>query len=145
MRQHDDCPGMGRSVRCETVDEQAGELFGSLSLPRDWRAEIERRVADYERVRSLAEERGLLTERLRRLTAAYTMGNLDDEDYKRQQADIKVRIADLRIPEAEEALSAGEVLLTCGCSGVTPPCRSGMTSLRARSSGSTSISYPAAW
>jgi site-specific DNA recombinase len=97
-------------VRCDTIDAQVGELFGSLVLPADWRSEIERRVADYDRLRSVEQERAVLADRLRRRTTAYTLGNVDDDDYKRQQAELKRAMAGLRLPEVEEAVTAGDLL-----------------------------------
>jgi len=105
-----DCPASGKSVRCDLIDDQAAEVFGSIVLPADWRAEITRRVADYDRVRSVEQERTILADRLRRLTTAYTLGNVSDEDYTRQQAELKRAISQQRVPEVEEAISAGELL-----------------------------------
>lgn len=108
--QSEDCPAAGKSVRCELIDEQAGELFGKLVLPDDWRDEIQRRLANYDRITSIEKERASLSDRLRRLTVAYTLGNVEDVEYKRQEADLKRAIGRLRVPELDEAVAAGEIL-----------------------------------
>ena len=113
-RQDQSCPEAGHSAPCEVIDEQAAEVFGKLVLPADWRAEIERRAENYERMRTVEQERAVLNERLRRLTTAYTMGNMDDDEYRREQGRIKHQLAGLRIPELEEALAAGELLEDLG-------------------------------
>lgn len=109
-RQDQGCPANGTSSRCDAIDPQVGDVFGALVLPAAWRQEIERRLADYDRVRTVEQERATLTERLRRLTTAYTLGNIEDADYQQRQAELKRTLAQLRLPELEEAVSAGELL-----------------------------------
>ena len=108
--QSENCPAAGRSVRCEVIDEQAGEIFGKLVLPANWRDEIQRRLANYDQITSIEKGRASLSDRLRRLTVAYTLGNVDDAEYKRQDMELKRALGRLRIPELDEAVAAGEIL-----------------------------------
>ena len=109
-RQHDDCPADGRSVRCEEIDAQVGELFGCLHLPDDWREENERGIVNHDRRARMKRQRQALQKRLRRLTAAYQLGNVEDAAYISRQQALKDELAILRIPEVESVVSAGELL-----------------------------------
>lgn len=54
--------------------------------------------------------RAAFTDRIRRLTVATTLGNVDDAEYKRQDAELKRALGRLRLPELDEAIAAGQIL-----------------------------------
>jgi hypothetical protein len=105
------CPADGRSIRAESVDCQADRLVTALRLPENWKESLEQRVASYDRIRTVEQQRASLLEKQRRLTNIYKLDNtMSDDEYARELQDIRAKLAELRIPEVDQAIVAGDFL-----------------------------------
>jgi len=66
-------------------------------------------------------------EKQRRLTNIYKLDNMSHDEHAKESQDIKAKLAELRIPEVDQAIVAGEFLDNMSDAWPTSPWRRGTT------------------
>jgi len=82
------CSTNGRSIVAADIDAQVEAILQSLQLPGDW---TERATAAFVAGRT-GPSREALKERLRRLSRVYMYGEMPDDEFEAQRADIEAQL-----------------------------------------------------
>ena len=105
-----ECPGDGKSIRCEVPDEQIGRIVGAVMLPEAWLDRVLAQVHLADEVKRINEERKEVERRLKRLGQVYLDDLITVEEYHRQKRLLEDRIASLVIPAVDATEEAGKLL-----------------------------------
>jgi len=105
-------------IRADLLEAQVGEILKSIELLPGWRVMVlEHLQVKGEDVERYKRERARLEEKLRRVRVQYREVEITEEEYRRELAETKERLANLTPPRemrADELLRAGEYLETLG-------------------------------
>ena len=113
-RGHFNCPANGKTISGRLLDGQIDNLVKSLVLLPSWRERI------IDKISSLSEREGILTQRviienkLRRLGKTFIDGLIEEGEYNVQRVLLQDSLNSLVIPEADAAITAGELLENLG-------------------------------
>ncbi len=113
-----ECPGSGKSVRADFMQQEMGKILKGLKPPEGWRVVIlEHLQVKGEDVERYQREKGRLEEKLRRVRQMYQEVEVGELEYRKELAATKERLASLNPPEemrADEVLRAGSYLESLG-------------------------------
>ena len=109
-RYHMECPGDGKSIRCEIPDEQIGCIVGALLLPEAWLDRVLAQVHLADEAKRISEERKEVQCRLKRLGQVYLDNLITVEEYHRQKRILEDRLTDLIAPAVDVTEEAGKLL-----------------------------------
>ncbi len=114
-----DCPGDGKSIRCEVPDEQIGRIVGALVLPETWLDRVLAQVHLADEAKRINEERKGVNHRLKRLGQVYLDNLIAVEEYHRQKRLLEDKMASLVIPAIDATEEAGKLLVGLTLGSVT--------------------------
>ena len=109
-RSHMVCPADGRSIPCDTPDEQMGKIVSAIVLPEAWMDRVLAQVHLADEVKRVRQERKDTEQRFKRLGQVYLDGLIPPEEYHRQKRSLEDRLASLVVPGLDAAREAGRLL-----------------------------------
>ncbi len=104
------CPGSGKSVRCDSIEAQVDNIIKSLVLEPAWREKLIEKISIVSERESILKQRKQTEEKLRRLGRSYIDGVIDEGEYDIQRKLLQDALSSLVIPEEDSALRASELL-----------------------------------
>ena len=104
------CVNRSGSIRCNTPDEQIGQILGAIVLPEAWLDRVLAQIHLVDEVKRVGEERVLVQQRLKRLGQVYLDGLLLIDDYRRQKQLLEDKLTSLVVPGVDAARKAGKLL-----------------------------------
>ena len=109
-RSHMLCPADGRSIPCDTPDEQMAKIVSTLVLPDAWMDRVLAQVQLADEVKRVEQDRRETEQRLKRLAQVYLDNLVSNEEYRRQKRHLEDRLASLVVPGVDAAREAGKLL-----------------------------------
>ena len=109
----EECPEVASTV-ADVLEGQIGDYLSGMRLPKDWKEKVMRRLTKDTSRDNTESKRAQLTARLERTKRLFQLGDLTEEEYRRDKAQIERAIAELRPAiTAEKDLSEAARLLEC--------------------------------
>jgi hypothetical protein len=118
------------SIRADKAEAAFAGWLASYRLPGDWRAEIAKLTAREARSGE-RDRRAVLSDRLKRLKKLYGWGDLTDDEYRTQAAEIKAEMGLVTMPQMSTMAAVAEALvdLSAAWSAVPPTMQAALPAL----------------
>ncbi len=113
-RGHFNCPGNGKTISGRLLDGQIDNLVKSLVLLPSWRERIIDKISSLSEREDIFRQREIIESKLRRLGKTFIDGLIEEGEYNVQRTLLQDALNSLVIPEADAALTAGELLENLG-------------------------------
>jgi site-specific DNA recombinase len=102
------CPDERTSIIADDLESQIGEIIQGFELPDDWQQEIRDALDSGEEFKTIAEERTIVEEKLKRLGELYLDGMLERPAYLVKRDKLKRQLSTLIVPEPQTLLEVGQ-------------------------------------
>jgi site-specific DNA recombinase len=113
-RGESNCPVCEKSVSCQIIDEQMDKIIESLALEPSWKERIMAKLCAFSERDRIMKERKRITDKLHRLSKTYVDGLVEEGQYDLQRKLLQDNLETLVVPEADEAMKAGELIENLG-------------------------------